>query len=79
MTMNMEARVAAVRAHARAHYNEGGWDFLEETYTDEEIAELLERHGWDSEFVSLDNMIRGVATIMELHDEHRSEVLATIW
>lgn len=33
--------VATVKAHATKHYNEKGWDYIVETQTDEEIAELI--------------------------------------
>jgi len=33
--------VAAVQAYALAHYNEGGWDVVYETYEDAELAEAI--------------------------------------
>jgi hypothetical protein len=33
--------VEAVKAHAVAHYNDGGWDVVVETYSDEEIANRI--------------------------------------
>ena len=33
--------VAAVKAHALEHYNDGGWDVVVECWTDAMIAELL--------------------------------------
>lgn len=33
--------VAAVKAHAVANYDQDGWDFIVETYTDAELAEAL--------------------------------------
>jgi hypothetical protein len=33
--------VAYVKAHALAHYNDGGWDVIVEAYEDAELEELL--------------------------------------
>ena len=33
--------VEAVKAHALAHYNDGGWDVIVECYTDAEIADQI--------------------------------------
>lgn len=38
----MKVLVEAVKAHARAHYNEDGWDNIVECYDDAELQELLE-------------------------------------
>jgi hypothetical protein len=43
MTETMRAMVEAVKAHATAHYNEGGWDYVIETMDDGEIAGFLAR------------------------------------
>jgi len=32
------ALIAAVKAHARANYNTGGWDYVVECWSDDEIA-----------------------------------------
>ena len=34
----MQEMVAAVKAHALAHYNEDGWDSIVECYEDSELA-----------------------------------------
>lgn len=33
--------VAVVRAYAQEHYDEGGWDFVVETWQDEDIVEVI--------------------------------------
>lgn len=33
--------VAAVRDHALAHYEQGGWDYVVEAYTDADILEAI--------------------------------------
>ena len=40
----MKTQIEQIRTHALAHY-ESGWDVVVEAYSDEEIAEVLERHG----------------------------------
>jgi hypothetical protein len=37
----MEEIIKALRAHAETHYNEDGWDYLVECFTDEEIEKIL--------------------------------------
>lgn len=39
--MTIEELVTAVKAHALEHYEDGGWDIIVETFTDEEIAAQL--------------------------------------
>lgn len=42
MGARMTALVAVVRAHARGHYDEGGWDYVVEgCYEDEDLARLI--------------------------------------
>jgi len=38
----MKDIIAAVKAHAKANYNKGGWDIVVEAYEDSEIAEAIE-------------------------------------
>ena len=38
--MNAEL-IAAVKAHAIAHYEENGWDIVVECYDDAQIAEII--------------------------------------
>lgn len=39
--MEMTALVEAVKEHAQKNYNTGGWDYVIETYEDEEIEEVI--------------------------------------
>jgi hypothetical protein len=41
---NTAALVQAVKAHATANYNHGGWDYVVECWSDEDIAEVLREH-----------------------------------
>ena len=67
--------VAAVKAHAIEHYNEGGWDFIVECYDDADIArELRRRH-----LVTVDAAIVDFAETARVKDEQRREVRAEEW
>ncbi len=37
----MASKVEAVKAHALAHYEDGGWDVIVECFSDEDIADAL--------------------------------------
>jgi hypothetical protein len=39
--MELSELVAAVKAHAHKHYEDGGWDVIVECYSDKEIEEYL--------------------------------------
>jgi len=41
--MKINDLVAAVKAHALAHYEDGGWDVVVETYDDAEIAKVISK------------------------------------
>ena len=36
-----EALIAAVKAHAIAHYEQDGWDYIVECYEDAQIADII--------------------------------------
>lgn len=40
-TMLMAEQVEAVKAHALAHYDEGGWDVIVESWDDSQIKDVL--------------------------------------
>jgi len=39
--MELTDLIAAVKAHADANYNSGGWDMIVESYEDAQIADIL--------------------------------------
>jgi hypothetical protein len=41
--MTKQELVEAVKAHAEAHYEDGGWDVIVECWSDEEIAQQIGR------------------------------------
>jgi hypothetical protein len=60
--------VAAVRKHAVANYERGGWDFLVECWEDQEIVEAI------GAARTVEGAIRNVARGLGLLDERRREV-----
>jgi hypothetical protein len=60
--------IAAVRKHASANYERGGWDFLVECWEDEQIAEAI------GTARTAAGAIRNVAGDLGLLDERRREV-----
>jgi len=71
----MNELVEKVKAHALAHYEEGGWDFVVEAMQDDEIAKILEREGAKDEKQAIGVM----AEIAGLLDEQRREIQSTIF
>jgi len=66
----MHDLVEAVKAHARTHYNTGGWDFIIECFTDDEIAARLAEHG----IATAEDAIEHFLQLIQLWDEHRAEM-----
>lgn len=69
----MQELIKAVRKHAEANYNEGGWDFLVECWEDSDIAELL------SEDDTVQTAIVKCERVVGAMDEQRREVQSFIW
>lgn len=65
--------VDAVKAHALAHYEADGWDFVLETMTDQEIAEEF------GDACTAEIAIDRVGRTAQLLDERRREVRAEIF
>ena len=73
MTELQAQLIAAVRAHAEAHYETDGWDFIVECFEDADI--LAEIEGCETPEAA----IAEVARTARLQDERRREVQATVW
>ena len=52
MTAPVDVLVAAVKAHARAHYATGGWDYVVECLEDSDIAEKIAGAGTEAEAIA---------------------------
>jgi hypothetical protein len=69
--MSKEKLIAAVRAHAEANYENGGWDYVVEAMDDKDIEEKLE--GINTEF----GAIKKMKWLVNLLDGHRKEIEST--
>jgi len=66
--------IAAVRAHARAHYNDGkGWDEIEEAFTDEELIEHLGNARTPA------GAINAIGALVKIRHERAEDIRSTIW
>ncbi len=65
--------VAAVKAYALDHYDDDGWDFVVESYTDTEIWEVIAGSKTERQAI---RKLRGVADLL---NERRQDVQATAW
>jgi hypothetical protein len=71
--MEMKYLVAAVRAHAIANYNKGGWDYIVECWEDEDI---------EKEIVGCRKpagAIKKVGQCAKALGDYRDEVRAEVW
>jgi len=72
----MKQLIAAVRAHAEQHYNEGGWDFLVECWDDDYIAqEILQ----GDHTLTAQQAIAVCEHVLNAMDEQRQAVHNEIW
>jgi hypothetical protein len=60
--------LSAIKAHATANYNSGGWDYLVECYTDNDILLLT------AECMTIADAIAKLGRIMSIMDERRREI-----
>ena len=68
-----EQMIAAVKAHALANYETGGWDSIVECYDDEDIVRDM---GTAS---TVEEAIRNVGELAGIWDDHRREIEATVF
>lgn len=67
---DMKVMVAAVKKHAKANYNEGGWDSVVEAYEDNEIAEAIAGCKTSAEAIAK------MAEIVGTWDDRRQDIQA---
>ena len=70
MTTNEIAE--AVKAHAIANYENGGWDYLVECYSMKDLVEWIDESGW----TTAEEAIAGIGDIMRIKDSVRKDVEA---
>jgi carbamoylphosphate synthase large subunit len=71
--MTKDELVKAVKAHAVANYETGGWDYLVECYSDTEVAELI------GGARTVKGAIKKVAKVMGIKNDYREDIQATAW
>lgn len=69
--MTNDEMVKAVRKHATANYEQDGWDYLVECYSDDEIVELFDGA------TTVEEAIANVGEVMKLKDDYRKDIEAT--
>lgn len=69
----MKEMVDAVKAHAADHYEEDGWDYLVECYSDVEIVGLI------GGARTVAGAIKKVGKVMRDKGDYRAEIQATAW
>lgn len=65
----MNERIAAVRAYALEHYNEGGWDILVECWEDADIEKAIGT-------LALPSAIAQLRAILKQQDDRRRDIQA---
>lgn len=71
--MTKDELVKAVKQHAADHYEEGGWDYVVECYSDAEVAELI------GGARTVKGAIKKVAKVMKIKGDYREDIQATAW
>jgi len=60
--------IERIREHASAHYEEDGWDILVESWTDVDIAEVID------DCVSYEEAIYALSDILSAIDDYREDI-----
>ncbi len=71
--MTVDDLVKAVQEHAKENYDKDGWDYIVETYTDEELAKEI------GKCTTVEGAIKKIRSIAMLLGERRSDVQGTAW
>jgi len=73
MDEQLKAHVAAVRVHARKHYNEEGWDYVVESFDDAEIANEI------AFSPTPEAAIKRMRKLVRLLNERREDIQGEAW
>ena len=65
--MDLTELVAAVRAHALAHYNDGGWDVIVECWSDADITEFVDNAQ------TFDGTIAAIARMVSIYADREAD------
>ena len=79
MTVTTQQMVEAVRAHASAHYNVEGWDYVVECWSDDDIMKVLDTDLNGQRSRTLAQALAAVRQVVQLLDERRREVTNEIF
>lgn len=69
--LEKDLMVERVRSYALAHYDEDGWDFIVECYTDEDILDVIHATGART----ATQAVQAVLGVVRLLAEQRWEVM----
>jgi hypothetical protein len=64
--MNTEL-IAQIKAHALAHYEDGGWDVIVECWSDEDIAETI------GKATTLRGALKKIRDIVSVYDDRQAD------
>ena len=64
----LSEQIEKVRAYALANYEQGGWDIVVESYSDNEIKEALDQHG------TVKGALVAIALDIGAYDQYRHEI-----
>lgn len=67
--VSMNELIQAVKDHAQAHYNDGGWDVVVECWDDEDIAEVIQGAR------TAKGAIRKVAVIVGVYADRQADAI----
>ena len=70
----MQDLIKSVRAHAIQNYEVGGWDYIVESYDDEEIEEILTAAGVTTVEEAIEVMGRKVGDLSDYRDDIESTI-----
>jgi hypothetical protein len=70
--MNEQELIHAVRTHAMANYEKGGWDYVVEAWDDGDILEIIS----DKNATTVKQAIKAVGAEVKLHDDYRKDIQA---
>jgi hypothetical protein len=71
--------IARIKQHALDHYNEDGWDYVVESYTDDELAEVAAEDFNGRKAATYKQALANVRRVTRLLDERRRDVSSTAW
>ena len=71
----MDNLIQVVKAHALAHYETAGWDFVVECWDDRDILSTLT----ENNCLTPEQAIKVIGEQVGIQNEHRAEILATIF